>query len=109
MLLQPLAQLRRQQGNREAALKLLRRLYQAERASDPRSPAAEGAATDLARALQELGEYDEARALLDEKLSLLSVCTLFITPHYGMLPHNASVWACFFAYWPAGMTRPHPM
>ena len=75
MLLQPLADLRRQQGDQEAALQLLRRQYQAERDDNPRSVATAAAITDLASVLQEQGAYDDARALLEEKLSILSVCT----------------------------------
>lgn len=75
MLLQPLADLQRQQGDQAAALKLLRRQHQAEHDDDPRSLATVDATTGLARVLQELGDHAAARALLEEKLSILSVRT----------------------------------
>ena len=55
----------------------LHRCYDIERERDPQSLTAAGAAEALAGVLQDLERFDEARALLEESLSIQMVRTLY--------------------------------
>jgi hypothetical protein len=73
MLLGQQAAFHKGDGHPEKARPLLQRCYEIERAQDPQSLTAAGAAEALAGVLQDMGEFDEARQLLEESLSIQTV------------------------------------
>ncbi|BDA41473.1 probable Nephrocystin-3 [Coccomyxa sp. Obi] len=70
MLLGQQAAFHKEDGHPDKARPLLQRCYEIERERDPQSLTAAGAAEALASVLQDLERFDEARALLEESLSI---------------------------------------
>ncbi len=79
MLLGQQAAFHKGDGHVDRARPLLQRCYDIERGVDPQSLTTAGAAEALAGVLQNLGEYDEARRLLEESLSIQTVCASLYT------------------------------
>lgn len=73
MLLGQQAAFHREDGRLDSARPLLQRCYEIEKEQDAQSLTTAGAAEALASILQDLGEYDEARRLLEECLSIQMV------------------------------------